>query len=236
MLNVNQLKRDPVAIKKELVQASDHSVRLKTDARLLLPQPWLEKGLLTLGEKTTLLAIYALVIGNVYAVSTTLTMIESDPSVITTETIDDNEFYVLHYKPGDRFIVDANCVRRDSLPYRVFDTVLDRGKVPWFLTGEDLAQIYETSKHFASVGYPVDHSVFEIIIASLSRQKQDRSKFYRNGGRFDEPPVFIPFRSVMYGASNTTAKLIGAYWTEGLTSALVYPSERKEVIEDLLRA
>lgn len=236
MLDASQLKRDPVAVKKQLSQAKDNSVIIKTQGQVLLPQPWLEKDLITMGEKTSFVGIFALVIGNVYAVSTILTLIESDPSVVSTETINGSDFYVLNYNPGDRLIMDANCVRRDGLPYKIFDSVLDRGKVPWFLTGEDLAQIYESSAPFASVGYPVDHSVFEIIMASLSRLRSDRSKFYRNGGNFDEPPVFIPFRSVQYGASNTTAKLIGAYWTEGLTSALVYPSERKEVIEDLLRA
>ena len=49
------------------------------------------------------------------------------------------------------------------------------------------------------------------------------------------PPALIPFRSVTYGATNTTAKLMGAYFDEGLTSALVNPSQRTEKIEELLR-
>ena len=49
------------------------------------------------------------------------------------------------------------------------------------------------------------------------------------------PPVFIPLRSVVYGATNTTNKLAGSYFNEGVISALVSPSTRIEPIEELLR-
>jgi hypothetical protein len=49
-----------------------------------------------------------------------------------------------------------------------------------------------------------------------------------------KPPVYIPLRSVTYTATNTTNKLAGSYFQEGLVSALVSPSERKERIESIL--
>jgi hypothetical protein len=51
----------------------------------------------------------------------------------------------------------------------------------------------------------------------------------------DKPPEIIALRSVQDGASNTTAKLMGAYLDEGINSALVDPAERLERVEDLLR-
>ena len=47
--------------------------------------------------------------------------------------------------------------------------------------------------------------------------------------------VTIPLRSVAYAASNTTNKLAGSYFSVGLTSALVNPTERVEKIEAILR-
>jgi hypothetical protein len=53
--------------------------------------------------------------------------------------------------------------------------------------------------------------------------------------QFTKPPTFIPFRSPIYGATNTTAKLIGAYFDDSINSALVNPSEKVEGVESLLR-
>lgn len=192
--------------------------------------------MVTVGVRTTFPGVYALIIGDDYAVSTTLTTISTDPDTIETVTIENMEYYAFHYQAGGRFMTDTACVKVDSLPYRIFDAVIDKGKVPWYLDYLGLSELFDSAKKYCGVNLDtIDHAIFEMVAAVISRQASDRSKFYRHG-KDEGRPAFIPMRSVQYGASNTTAKLIGAYWSEGLMSSLVHPSERKELIEDLLRA
>ena len=79
----------------------------------------------------------------------------------------------------------------------------------------------------------------QMFAAAITRDSANRAKYYRHTlsdlPSEDRPPTFIPLRSVTYGATNTTAKLMGSYWNDGLTSALVNPSEKTERIEQLLR-
>ena len=82
--------------------------------------------------------------------------------------------------------------------------------------------------------------VMELIASMVSRNQKNRLEYYRHTiQNRDElktnPPLFVALRSVSDSATNTTNKLGGSYFEEGLTSALVNPTERVERIEDLLR-
>ena len=80
----------------------------------------------------------------------------------------------------------------------------------------------------------------ELIAANNARSPKDPTTYARHiMTSFDEelknPPTFIPLRSVAYGATDTTSRLIGAYHQEGMLSSLVYPNQRSESIESALR-
>ena len=51
----------------------------------------------------------------------------------------------------------------------------------------------------------------------------------------NDPSVILPLKSIAYGLSNTTSRLMGNYLNDGMNSALVNPSTQNESIEDLLR-
>ncbi len=79
-----------------------------------------------------------------------------------------------------------------------------------------------------------------MVIATMSRDPEDRTKYYRHEIQsLDEiktnPPAFIPFSDVTFNATNTVSKFIGAYFDVGVNSALVIPSKRVEKIESILR-
>ena len=236
-MDVHKLKRRPDLIKAKLKKQSDNSVITLVPATVMVPRLWEDKALVSIGVHTTFTGVYALIQGDSYAVSTALTVITTDADSVDTVNVDGEEYYAFRYQAGDRVILNTDCLKSDSVPYRFFDAVIDKGKIPWYLEYEDLIQIFNTAGEYAGVNFNIDHSIFEIVMAEITRNPNDRSKFFRHCNEKDisGKPAFIPLKSVQFTASNTTAKLIGAYWQEGLSSALVHPSERKELIEDLLR-
>jgi hypothetical protein len=81
----------------------------------------------------------------------------------------------------------------------------------------------------------MDHVIFEIVYAHLHRDKDDITKFYRNTD-MKKPPQSIPLRSVNFGPTSTTAKLLGSYFDDGLTATLISHSDTRHDIEDYLRS
>ncbi len=81
----------------------------------------------------------------------------------------------------------------------------------------------------------------EFFAAYTARQKEDRVRFIREGAktRSDFTPDkirWVPLRSVFYSAPGTVNKLAGAYFQDGIVSALVNPSTQVESVESVLRA
>ena len=83
--------------------------------------------------------------------------------------------------------------------------------------------------------------VVEFLAAYIARSKQDRTKFIREVAK--QPKDFaldqvswVPLRSVFWSAPGTVNKLSGAYFADGVVSALVNPNNKVEKVESILRA
>lgn len=237
-MDIKGLKRDKVKIQSLLAYHKDGTVSAIDDTIITVPAYWEEKGLFIRGDTISVIAICPIIVGNYYAVLNILSLISTDPESISIVSIEDVDYIKLFYSKGDRILSKSNVVLDDGLPYKAFDELIDRGKVPWYLTYDDMGKLMDTAADYTGLKFNIDHAIFEMVASLMTRDSNDRSKFYRHRLNVDPKTqyTFIPMSSVQYGASNTTAKLIGAYWSEGLSSALVHPSERKELIEDLLRS
>jgi hypothetical protein len=88
-----------------------------------------------------------------------------------------------------------------------------------------------------SVGteFPVDHSVYEVIFAHLSRSKDDSTVPYRNTDMKDDFKR-IQLSDVSHAARSTSGRIIGAYSKDGINAALVNQNVSNSKIEDLLRS
>ncbi len=113
--------------------------------------------------------------------------------------------------------------------------------MPWYLDYNDLGHIFDTASSHAGANVGTNPEVTELIVSIIARNSKDRTQYYRSCiNSLEElktnPPVFISMKSVPYAATNTTNKLAGSYFGEGVVSALVSPSEKRERIENLLLA
>ncbi len=213
----------------------------KTGCKIYIPVRYAERQLAVISSEISIVGIFAIVVDDkYYGVSKAIAMMRIEPTASSTITVGEEDYYEFYFEPGSVVIADTQVVKEDTLCYFVYDYLIAKGNVPFFLNYVDLATIFENSVYYTGLSVGANHAIMDVIVASISRQEEDRTKYYRQWITKPEqlvtnPPAFIPFKSVIYGATNTTARLMGSYFEEGLTSALVNPSERLESVEELLR-
>ena len=166
-------------------------------------------------------------------------MMRIEPTSTMKVVIDGTGYYEFTFEPGSTVVASTSLVRTDTLVYRIYDEIIAKGRIPWYLGYAELGKLFDTAKYHADANIGMNHEVTEMLVSLISRNAEDRHRYYRQTVSSLEdliikPPVFIPLRNVSYSATNTTNKLAGSYFSEGMVSALVSPSDRVERIEDIL--
>lgn len=240
-MDSSQWTRNPSKVHAALVQQSDDSVLTTREVRIYIPARFLEKKLASITDEIRTVGIFAIVVDDkYYAVSKVNAMMRLKPSSTSTVKFDGESYLEFRFPPGSTVFADTKLFRDDGLVYQIFNEIISKGKVPWYLNYEDLGHLFSTAESHANVRFDSIHAILEMFVAAICRDQNDRTRFYRhiynevNGKPVSEPAV-IPFVSITFGATNTTARMMGSYFDQGLNSALVNPSTKNEEIEDLLR-
>lgn len=240
-MNPKLLTRDSSKVHACLKELEDGTLVALKECKIYIPARFVERQLAFLGTESVISGIFAITVGDAfYGVSLAVAMMRIEPSSTNYIKVLDEDYVEFIFEAGSVVISNLNLVKNDMLVYRVYTEIIASGHVPWFLSYEDMGRIFESTSKHAGVTVGANHAIVEMIVSSISRNPNDLTKFFRHelntaAELKSKVPEFIPLRSVTYGASNTTAKLVGAYWDEGLTSALVNPADTVEPIEGLLR-
>lgn len=235
-------KRDASKVKAALVRQPDGSVLTTRPVKIYVPERYVEKNLAEIGSETFIVGIYAMVVDDAYyAVSKINAMMRIKPTTISTVKFDGTSYLEFYFEPGSVVIATTSLIKSDILVYHIFNYFISNGSVPWFLEYEDVATLFDSADYHAGFGLARSHSILEMFAAAIARDPQQRTKYYRHavGDGTDKPkaPVaYIALRNISLGATNTTARLQGSYWSDGLTSALANPSTKRERVEQLLRS
>jgi hypothetical protein len=128
----------------------------------------------------------------------------------------------------------------NRLLYNVYNEFIAKGSIPWFFNYRDLGGLFEHSGKYSGTVLGANHIIHEMVAATISRDPDKLNNQYRHrlnslSDLEGTKPTVIKLNSVAYNATNTTAKLIGAYYEEGVVSALINPSTTAEPIESILR-
>lgn len=236
------LKRDPAKVKANLVTREDTSVVTKTGCKIYFPVRFAERFLAEIGVNNLCVGLFPIVVEDqYYSLLNVNAMIGLNPGSVNKTEHKGMEYYELVFDPGSVVITSLDLVQNDNILYRLYDELFSKGKIPWYVGYEDLGNLYDTAKRFAGASVGDSPEVIQLLTSIVTRDSQDRTKYYRSvvESRSDltnKPPVYIPLRSVFYAATNTTNKLAGSYFADGVTSALLSPSDRVEAVEKLLRA
>lgn len=233
------VKRDALKIKSNLQETKDHQLITKKGCRIYIPRRYEESGLAFLDDRILITCIYMMVFENAYSIVNCPTKMEITPDSINIVDIDGESYFEFMFFAGGIITPNTNLVMEDTFVYYIYDRFIAKGKIPLFLNYTDLGRILEASARFAGANIAPNNVVMEMVVASISRDIKDRTKYYRHSiksmqDQDTNPPAFIALRNIMYGTTNTTSRLVGSYDAIAFTSALVSPATKREGVEDLL--
>lgn len=236
-MNIAGLVRGADVVIGNLVK-KEKEIITKKGCKIHIPVHYEESGLVSLGSETYILGIFAWIFEDkYYAFNSTVAKMRVTPTTVNVVTHDDVDYYEFYFEPGSCVIADKMLIVDDTVAYAVYDEVIAKGRVPWYMSYEDKCKLFRSSPKHAGMRVGANKAVMEMIVANTCRDPNDMVRYYRQILLTDnkEQPAHVPFNSVIYGATNTVARLVGSYFELGVMSSLNNPSTRTERIETILR-
>jgi hypothetical protein len=238
-MDFSALKRDPEAVGAAVVEAGEQLVCAKP-IKVVFPERYAERGLASLIGDKFVLGMFAMVSGDSYGVFKACVLVPMTPTEVERIKINGDYYVVFSFDAGAVMVPNANLVKVDTVTYQINDEFISKGKMPFFFNYEDAQEIFVTAKSYADANIGLQREVDEMIISIIARSPQDvQTQFRMTVNNLDEAisvvPSWVPLMSIRHTASNTVTKLAGSYFSKGVVSALLNPSERVERIESLLR-
>jgi hypothetical protein len=240
-MDISKLERNPEKVHAYLKELPDMRLVTTKGVKMLIPSRYAERGLAQIGVETYIVGICAIVVDDkYYALLMVNAMVRVEPTSSMKIMIDEDEYYEFYFEPGSTVMSSLLLVKTDTLVYKIYDEIFSKGRVPWYMTYQDMGKLFDTAVLHAGANVGKNHEVTELLVSLIARDENDRHKFFRQtlqsaADLKKKKPAVIPLRSVTYAATNTTNKLAGSYFHDGVVSALNSPSERVERIEGVLR-
>lgn len=236
-----KLKRNAGKVLDSLGDLPNGTVIAKKQLTITFPVRFRDIKLAVVGENSFVYGLFAISVDDSYALMNLSAYIELGKASIDVTTVNGVEYYEFTYQPGDVVIRTKSIVARSNLIFTAIDEFVFKGKVPWYVNYEDMGKIFETAQSYAGTKAKIIPSVMEFFASYIGRYKKDRTKFIREVAKseseFDIQNIsWVPLRSVFFSAPGTVNKLAGAYFQDGVVSALVNPSSQVENVESILRA
>lgn len=240
-MDVSALKRDRTQIHKTLVVTENDMLVTKTGCKIYIPTRYTDTKLATIGTEIRFVGIFAIVVGEYYGVSRMCCRPLFTPTSTLKVKIDGDEFYEFEFEAGAAIMPNVNTAREPTFVYSIYDDITAKGKIPWYLTGVDMAMLYTSAESHGNIKTVASNSAWELVCAQTCRQPQDPTKFWRHGHkRIEEmeesPPKIIGMRNIHHGVQGTVPRLLGSYFDNSVLGALTNPSEESSGIENLLIA
>lgn len=233
--------KDKTSVMKTLKEMPDGSVVTTTGCKIFIPKRFIERGIAQVGSDNYSLGIFPIVTeDNKFMLFNAIAFVYLTPSEFRNTIIDDEDFIEFRFEKNSIVITSMNLVQKDTLVYSVFNEFISSGNIPWYVDYDDAGSLFDTAGTVAGTSIGKNPETVEILIASISRQRSAKMEYFRTILKSKEDvaklkPFYVPLKSVAYSATNTTNKLAGAYFDEGVTSALINPTTRPDTIGTILR-
>lgn len=206
-----------------------------TDAVTIIefPKRYLDKDLATIGAKTYVYGVFAIIIDDTYSVSLIPSFIETSPLHIKEIVRDSIEYVQFHYGKGMPIIENNVVIRNKVYTYNILEELYLKGNVPWFIEYTDLNTIFSNMRYYADSGIGDSKVTNEIITSYIARDTQDKRLYHRLSKNKEH--CFIALDDIYYATLGTVNKLSGSYFDKGMVSALVQPEKSPTNLEKIIR-
>ena len=235
-------KRDAKAALSYLTENAAGQIIAKKSCKIQIPVRFTEVGLGEIGINTYSYGFFPIIFDtNEYAVINVCAMVSLNPVKLTTISVNEVDYYEFSFDAGQVVIKTTDLLRKEALMYNVLDEFIFKGKLPWYAEYEDVGKLLDTAKHHAGSNVAQNLEVIEFIASMVTRSSNDRTKYIRTVAQSYADVTldkvdFVPLKSVFYSVNSTLNKIAGSYFNDGVTSALVNPTSKVELIESVIRA
>lgn len=234
------LKRNRERVLNAIYKTPNGEYIAKEELQIILPVRFEESNLMEIEKDTYTLGIFAIVVGDSYATNVTPARMRMANGFAVKEKYLEDEYYVFTFEKGATIFYTNQLLKEETLGYYIYNYFVALGRMPWYMKSTDIIKLFDNCGYFTGKTYGVNHVIMEMIMSTIMRNPLNNKDYWRHTLKSqqdvkEKEVEVIALRNVPLGARNTTAKLMGAYFTEGLNSALIYPSDTTEVVEELLR-
>lgn len=234
--------RDPKAIHASLVFLPDKRVVTKTKLCIHIPTRYIDLGLATIGVKNSSIGFLAMVNPeNRYAIMRIPSIVRMGAAKISRSMIGNRDYTLFYFEPGDVVFESQACVKKSTLVYYVFDELFMNGNVPWFIMYDDMVGAFSSAMRFTGTRVASNRVAVSLLASHLARDPQDKTKFLRHALKTRKdlvtlPVEYIGLNNVQYAPTSTMYRLGGSYMEEAMVTAFNNPSDRVDVVEQILRS
>ena len=235
----NKLKHRPEVIKTLFVNKGD-TVVAGDDFEVVFPERYINKGLAIPGSVIEVVCIFAVVNDKgEYGTVLAPVMTKIVPSNVRSILIDGVATKALTINKGDVFIPNRTSVQSAIFMYDLMDEFFMQGKVPWFLSYDNLANMFLEASKYAGSGVGNDPLAMELITSLITRSPTDKLVSYRSVIKSPTDklkPAYVGMTNVYYSYDNTLSKIMGGYMRAGITTAIVNKEKKTTKVSAILRA
>lgn len=201
-----------------------------------IPERYEGVNMLTKSEHVHACGIFSLRInGKLYGGVQIPAIIEIEYSETYNDTIDNDKFYVVVLHKGDKLLCSLDVIQMKGMGYFMWNEFLSLGNLPKYTTYGEIWNLFDDLSELTGNGLHGNHSLVEIILAHLYRDRHDLNIKYRHTN-MKEPPATISLRNIAYGPTSTSSRIAGSYSEDGLNSALLNQSDENHELEDIFRS
>lgn len=238
-MDTRKLVRNHAGVLATLHDMEDDSLVTSTGCKIYVPTRFAERGLAFLGAETYIIGVCAIVAEDQYATLMVHAMIRIDPAEINRVMVNGDEYLEFVFYPGSVVIPNLNLAQTDTLSYKIYDEIVAKARVPWYISYFDLARIFDTAQMHAGANIGSNKELTELLISIIARNPHNRREYFRQTletemDAINNPPYYASLKDVTLTATNTLHKFGGSYFRNGTVSAINSPSERPERLEELL--
>lgn len=204
------------------------------------PVRFKEIKLAQIGAENVVYGLFAMILDTgEWALCNVNAYVELGQAAIDIVNINGVEYYNFRFEAGQAVWKTTELVCRSEVIFTSLSEFILKGKMPWYIGYTDGSRLFKTSKRHAKTNANILPSVVQFMIAYCAREKSDRRMYYRQAlnGKVKKPELaWVPMESVYWSAPTTLNRLAGAYFSDGVVSSIVNPTERASKIEEILRA
>ena len=236
------MPRDAERVYSKLKEQDDGSMVVLAPFNVVFPKRFLERDMAYIGDTVRTTGVFMMATDGHRCLFSVCAFVELVPDSISYFNYQGVDYVDLGFDPGSKLFRSLDTVQYNVLVYRIYKEFISNGNVPFFMEQtdklDDVSAVLDTARDYAGTNIGSQRAVTELITSLSARNPDDLVEYFRQlppEVQARTRPNFIGLTSAPYGATNTLSRLAGSYFDQGLTAAIVYPSNKVSEQERLVR-